>query len=101
MPFLSARYPKPAAAQGNAEAQNNLGIMYLNGQGISENSALGIEWLLKAASNGNAMAQFNIAQSYLDGTNGLPQNRTQALNWLKKAANNGHAQAELMLAGLQ
>jgi TPR repeat protein len=75
--------------------------MYINGQGISENSALGIEWVLKAANNGDAMAQFNIGKSYLNGSNGLPKNRIQALNWLKKAANNGHAQAELMLAGLQ
>lgn len=89
------------ALNGDVIAQNNLGVMYANGQGTPVNLALANEWFLKAAENGSSMAQFNIGQNYLYGTNGLPKNRNQAIQWLKKSAKNGHAQAKLVLAGLQ
>ena len=37
-----------AAAQGNAGAQSNLGVMYEYGQGVAQNNAKAREWFEKA-----------------------------------------------------
>jgi len=39
-----------AAGQGNAEAQYQLGVMYLEGKGVMENSDKALEWISIAAS---------------------------------------------------
>jgi len=44
-----------AAEQGNADAQNNLGLMY---------QTEAIKWYLKAAEQGNTGAQFNLGLMY-------------------------------------
>ncbi|ARC06161.1 TPA: sel1 repeat family protein [Neisseria meningitidis] len=41
-----------AAAQGNAAAQNNLGVMYAERRGVRQDRALAQEWLGKACQNG-------------------------------------------------
>lgn len=42
-----------AAAQGVAQAQNNLGVMYNTGRGVRQDLVLAQEWLGKACQNGN------------------------------------------------
>ncbi len=41
-----------AAAQGNAKAQFNLGVMYYKGQGVPQNKRTAKEWVGKACDNG-------------------------------------------------
>ncbi|HIF8528697.1 hypothetical protein [Neisseria meningitidis] len=41
-----------AAAQGHAQAQNNLGNMYADGRGVRQDLALAQEWFGKACQNG-------------------------------------------------
>ena len=42
------------AAQGDAEAQYNLGLMYDKGEGVPEDDAEAVRWYQKAAAQGNA-----------------------------------------------
>ena len=46
-----------AAEQGFAPAQSNLGVMYLNGQGVSQDYVLAHMWFNLAASGGYTDAQ--------------------------------------------
>jgi len=82
-----------AAEQGVTEAQNNLGVMYKDGQGVPENEKEAVRWFLQAAHLGNAMAQSNLGWMYQAGK-GLRQNNDSACYWYKKAARQGHAAAQ-------
>ena len=45
------------AEQGNAEAQNNLGLMYHIGQGVRQDYAEALRWFRQAADQGVADAK--------------------------------------------
>ena len=49
-----------AAEQGDAEAQSNLGFMYVKGQGVPKDEAKAVHWYEKAAEQGHAKAQKNL-----------------------------------------
>ncbi len=44
------------AAQGDAAAQYNLGVMYENGRGVTQADAEAVKWYRKAAAQGHARA---------------------------------------------
>ena len=50
---------RPLAAQGNASAQYNLGVMYDNGQGVTQDNVYAHMWWNIAASSGDANAVKN------------------------------------------
>lgn len=88
-----------AAADGNADAQWNLGILYLSGLNVHvpKDVKKGILWLTKAAEQGDARAQFNLYFAYRDG-DGVPQDDALAAKWLVKASEAGLKDAESELA---
>jgi hypothetical protein len=45
-----------AAAQGDAAAQSNLGVMYAKGEGIPQDDVLAHMWFNLAAAQGNTLA---------------------------------------------
>lgn len=47
------------AERGNAEAQNFLGTMYINGVSVPQNEVEGLALLMVAAQNGSAVAKKN------------------------------------------
>ena len=49
----------PLAENGNAEAQNILGSMYVNGQGLEQDATKGLSWIMKAANQGHEGARKN------------------------------------------
>jgi TPR repeat protein len=54
-------YYQKAAAQGDANAQCNLGYMYdTNGCGVIKNESTAVEWYKKAAAQGHTVAQKNL-----------------------------------------
>jgi uncharacterized protein len=59
-----------AAAQGDAEAQNNLGNMYETGRGVTQSYADPAKWYRLAANQGLAGAQYNLGIMYDNGTGG-------------------------------
>ena len=78
-----------AAAQGYAIAQNNLGVMYDNGEGVPQDAAEALKWYRKAAEQGYAKAQYNLGAMYYIG-DGVPQDYAEAVKWIRKAAKQGH-----------
>jgi TPR repeat protein len=76
------------AEQGDAKAQYGLGLMYYNGEGVSQDAAKALYWWMKAAEQGHAEAQFNVGVVYLKGE-GTPRNTDEALKWTVKAAEQG------------
>jgi len=87
---------KLLAEQGNAIAQNNLGIMYRRGRGVAENYAEAVRWYRLAAEQGNATAQVSLGYMYANG-DGVPQNGAEAVKWYRLAAEQGNATAQYNL----
>ncbi len=58
---------RPLAEQGNAIAQNNLGLMYNNGEGVPQDYEEALRWYRLAAAQGNAIAQNNLGLKYAKG----------------------------------
>ena len=48
---------RPLAEQGNAKAQNVLGVMYRRGQGVARSSVRAFLWFRRAAARGDATAK--------------------------------------------
>lgn len=58
---------EPLAEQGNADAQFNLGLMYFNGTGVTQNDQAALKWFRLAAEQGDAFAQFALGNMYFMG----------------------------------
>jgi hypothetical protein len=84
------------AAQGDADAQHNLGIMYADGIGVPQDYTKARQWYEKAATQGNATAQVALGLLYSQGQ-GMPKDYTKARQWFEKAAAQGNAQAQFAL----
>jgi TPR repeat protein len=84
------------ADRGDASAQNNLGVMYEKGQGVSQNYTEAMRWYRKAADQGFAEGQYNLGVMYEKGR-GVSQNYTEAGVWFRKAADQGDADAQFNL----
>ena len=84
---------KPLAEEGNAVAQNNLGLMYQNGWGVPQDYKEAVYWYRLAAEQEHAKAQFNLGVMYNNG-NGVPQDYEEAVRWYQLAAEQGHSKAQ-------
>ncbi|WP_455243941.1 tetratricopeptide repeat protein [Petrachloros mirabilis] len=76
------------AEKGSASAQNELGLLYMAGAGVSQNYGQAKQWFEKAAKQGHAEAQVNLGVLYLRG-DGAPQSAQMALFWFNRAAEQG------------
>ena len=79
---------KAKAEKGDATAQFNLGLLYDNGQGVTQDYAEALKWYRKAADQGNAKAQFNLGFLY-DNGQGVTQSELEAYIWFSLAAAQG------------
>jgi TPR repeat protein len=86
----------PLAKLGHVIAQNNLGVMYANGNGVLENDKAAVEWLTLAAEQGYADSQHNLGAMY-DHGEGVPENDKTAVKWYTLAAEQGYAEAQFYL----
>lgn len=86
-----------AAAQGNHEAENSLGVLYHNGRTGARDYSKAAEWYLKAVEGGNTWAQANLGRLYLRGQ-GVDKNPAEALRLLQLAASQNNHAAELDLS---
>ena len=78
---------------------SNLGKMYANGQGVTQDYAEALKWYRKAADRGNAGAQYNLGITHYNGR-GVPQDYDEALKWFRKAAERGNMLAQYNLASM-
>ena len=75
------------ARNGQAKAQCDLGILYSDGNGVSQDYPTSVAWFRKAANQGDAKAQLRLGMSYLEGK-GVDKDINEAIKWFYKAA--GH-----------
>ncbi|MBC8286952.1 MAG: sel1 repeat family protein [Nitrospinae bacterium] len=116
------------AEKGIAEAQYTLGVMYANGQGVSQNHKEAAKWyglaaaqgytaktniynlakknvpqalkvLMGDAEKGIVDAQYTLGMMYANGQ-GVPQDYKEAVKWYKLAANRGSRQAKTKIYDL-
>jgi len=81
--------------EDDAQAQFNVGLMYLEGRGeYQKSNEKAFEWFLKAALQGFNQAQFNVGLMYSTGQ-GVEESKDEALKWFHKAALQGHVNAQL------
>jgi TPR repeat protein/flagellar basal body-associated protein FliL len=85
-----------SANRGYALAQNELGSMYANGNGVPQDYKEAVEWWTKSAEQGNAMGQFNLGVMYATGK-GVPEDDKEAVKWYRKSAEQGNADAQFNL----
>ena len=74
-------------------AQNNLGMMYVNGDGVPKDSSEAVKWFRMAVEQDFADAQNNLGWMYLEG-DGVPKDSAEAVKWFRKAVEQGNADAQ-------
>ena len=84
----AGKWDQKAADQGNVEAQDNLGAMYREGEGVNQDHKEAVRWFRKAAEQGNVVGQIALAGIYFKGKV-LEQNSVTAFAWINIAATNG------------
>lgn len=87
---------KSLADAGNAQAQFNLALMYLNGQGVEKDEKRACALFTEAANQGIADAQYNLAVMYERGI-GVEKDEKRAVEWYTKAAKQEYAIAQYVL----
>ena len=83
---------RPLAAQGDAQAQNNLGVMYQYGLGVVQDHKEAVRLYRLAAAQGFALAQFNLGVMY-DLGQGVVQDYARAHMFFLLSASNGDSDA--------
>lgn len=87
------------AKQGNVVAQQLLGSLYMNGQGVEQDITKAIYWFQKAADQDEAIAQYYLGILYLEGKD-VEQDNSKAASWLHKSAEQGDALAQYKLGSM-
>ncbi|KAF9319263.1 hypothetical protein BG006_003016, partial [Podila minutissima] len=81
------------SSQGHATTEYDLGVMYDDGIGVSQDYSKAMEWYLISANQGHAAAQNNLGSMYHDGK-GVSQDYSEALVLYLRSAIQGHAAAQ-------
>lgn len=87
-PAKAVLWSEQAAAAGNAQGQNLLGMMRENGLGLARDYGMAAEWYRKAAVQHHAKAQANLGRLLSNGR-GVPMDRGEAWFWLRVSADAG------------
>jgi S1-C subfamily serine protease len=80
---------EPLAEQGHPSAQNNLGVMYDKGQGVTKDYETAVKWYRLAAEQGLASAQKNLGVMYYQGQ-GVIKDYSLAYMWWNIATSQGN-----------
>ena len=86
------RLLRPLAAEGDARAQYQIGVMHEEGWGVPRDYPEALGWLLRAADKANADAQNHLGFLYLYGR-GVKKDYVTAYMWFDLAAADGAAHA--------
>lgn len=76
---------RPLAEQGDARAENNLGVMYENAKGVGQDVTEALRWYRLAAAQGYGGAQYNLGLIYAIGR-GVQRDPLRAYMWFTLAA---------------
>ena len=87
---------KLSCEKGDSYAQYNLGVRYLNGDGVPMNKEEGIRLLTLASEAGNVYAPYNLGLCYLKG-DGVEKNKEEGIKLLEQAVGKGCVEARQVL----
>lgn len=91
----AARLNKAAADEGNPVAQNNMGVMYVNGEGgLGRNGREVERYYRMAAEQGYPGAQVNLGSMLALGIGGVPRNDREAVRLFQAAADSGNVDGQ-------
>jgi S1-C subfamily serine protease len=79
---------KAKAEKGDAYAEEQLGLMYEGGIGVTKDAVAAINWYRKAAEQGNSDYQHEVGYAYERGL-GVPKDYVEAYKWYRRAAEQG------------
>mgnify|MGYP000023524932 CR=1 FL=1 len=85
------------AEKGNPDAQYQLGLALLLGEGLPKDTPLAFRWVSRAAQHNQVRAQSLLGSLYLHGE-GVQASPIDAAYWYKKAAKSGDEDAQYALA---
>lgn len=88
----AAAWFRQAAAQGVANANYNLGVLYHQGLGVKQNMDEAIKWYRNAAALEHPEAQYNLGIAYIEGI-GVPYDPGAAAAFFQNAAEGGITEA--------
>ena len=91
---------KPYAESGDAEAQYNIGWMYLNGYGLMMNDSKALEWWQRASDQGYTDASFSIAMLYSLGEGQVEKDTDKAIEYYLMAVEDGHEDANMIVRSM-
>lgn len=91
---------RPYADSGDAEAQYNIGWMYLNGYGLAINDSLALEWWQRASDQGYIDATFSMAMLYSLGEGQVKKDMDRAIDLYLLAAEEGHDDARSIIRSM-
>jgi TPR repeat protein len=86
-----------AAATGNADAMNDLGVLYAIGGAVPRDYSKALYWYQKAIDGGSPEAMNNLGTMYLYGV-GLPRDYANAFRWFERSAEHGNPHATYSVA---
>ena len=84
------------AKEGVPQALNNIGHLYEQGYGVSQDYSEAMNWYKQAASKGLAEAEHNVGMLYNQGF-GVAKNDQEAVKWFRRAAKQELADSQYML----
>jgi uncharacterized protein len=91
---------KPYAERGDAEAQYNIGWMYLNGYGLAMNDKLALKWWQRASDKGHTEATFSIAMLYSLGEGQVKKDMDKAIDYYLQSIRAGHEDAGMIIRNM-
>ena len=92
----AANHLRDAAELGHAHAAYELGLAYIDGNGVPASDDLSAYWINRAADLGDPGAQFLVGASFYGGI-GVERDVPLGLSFLERAAAQGHPKAQFLL----
>ncbi|MBN4080419.1 sel1 repeat family protein [Beggiatoa alba] len=86
-------------SEDNTDAMFNIGLLYMHGKGVKQDSKMAKQWFKRAAFYGSADAAYNLGTLYMSRKFGFPSKK-DALYWWKQAAEQGHTDSQYNLGVL-
>lgn len=87
------------AKEGDAQAMNNLGVLYDQGVGVEADPGRAVHWFAESANAGNPSGMSNYGR-LLEQGRGIPANVPEAARWFDMAARHGQPEAQYNLGYL-
>jgi TPR repeat protein len=76
---------KALAEDGSAKAQEKVGMMYRDAQGVEQDFREALQWFEKAAAQDDTQAMISVGFLYGNGQ-GVPRNYSEEMKWIRRAA---------------